>query len=310
VNKSIELSIVIPVYNSESTIENLINVLIEELNSISIEIILINDGSQDSSDLICTNLATLYPNKVQYHSLSRNFGEHNAVMAGLNQTKGEYVIIMDDDLQNPPSEVSRIFLKAQNENLDILYTKYSQKQHHWFRNFGSYLHNQMATLLLKKPSNLYLSSFKCLSKFCVEEIIKYTGPYPYVDGLALRTTNKIGTLEVQHYPREQGESGYTLTKLIRLWLHMFINFSVIPLRISSILGVAFSLVGALLGVIVILEKLIYHQLPTGWPSLIITVILFSGVQLLMLGMLGEYLGHLFLSANKTPQYLIRNSIKK
>ena len=241
--------------------------------------------------------------------LARNFGEHNAVMAGLHHTLGDYVVIMDDDFQNPPEEVARLVDHARSHGYDIVYTHYTRKHHHWVRNLGSRLNDRVATFLLEKPSNLYLSSFKCLNRFIVGEILKYRGPYPYVDGIALRCTRNIGTIQVRHEPRREGRSNYTLRKLLRVWLNMFMNFSVMPLRVSTLLGLAWSVLGLLLGIQVVVERIVRPDVPVGWASVLVAILLFSGVQLVMLGVMGEYLGRLFLTENQTPQFVVREVVE-
>ncbi len=178
------------------------------------------------------------------------------------------------------------------------------------RNLGSRFNDRVANVMLKKPRGLYLSSFKALNRFLIREIVKYDLPYPYIDGLVLRTTSRIGRLEVEHRPRASGRSGYTLTKLIRLWLNMFTNFSIMPLRAAILLGAIVSFCGLLLGVVTVLEKLSNPHLPVGYPTILIVVLLFSGIQLLSLGMIGEYIGRMFLSQNKKPQYTIRKRYEK
>ncbi|HPZ08151.1 MAG TPA: glycosyltransferase family 2 protein [Candidatus Eremiobacteraeota bacterium] len=298
------ISIVIPVYNGAKTIGHLTEKLVELLGNRKLQIVLVNDGSKDKSHEICRDMALKYASIITYINLSKNFGEHNAVMAGLNYVKGDYVVIMDDDFQNLPEEVSMLFDEAINKKYDILYTFYRKKEHDWFRNLGSYFNNWVANFMLDKPKDLYLSSFKCLSRFVVKEIIKYKGPFPYIDGLALRCTRNIGKIEVHHEKRKEGQSGYTLRKLINLWLNMFVNFSIIPLRLSSWLGILFSILGGILSILVVIEKVLKPHEAIGWPSLIIAIMIFSGVQLLILGLLGEYLGRLFLSDNQTPQFLV------
>lgn len=295
----------IPVYNGAQTIAGVVAKLLQVLDAAQLQIVLVNDGSADNSHEVCCALAAQSPQLLTYLKLSRNFGEHNAVMAGLHYAKGDYVVIMDDDFQNPPEEVPRLFAYAAARQYDIVYTYYPAKQHHYFRNLGSAFTNWVAVFMLDKPKDLYLSSFKCLSRFAVQEIIKYTGPFPYIDGLALRCTRNIGRLEVAHARREVGRSGYTLRKLVRLWLNMFVNFSVMLLRLSALLGLLFTCLGAVLSVEVVVEKLVSPQLPLGWSSLFVALMVFSGAQLLMLGLLGEYLGRLFLSTNQTPQFVVR-----
>jgi undecaprenyl-phosphate 4-deoxy-4-formamido-L-arabinose transferase len=243
---------------------------------------------------------------VTFVNLSRNFGEHNAVMAGLAFARGDYVITMDDDLQNPPEEVARLVAYARSEKLDVVYTRYRTKQHALWRNLGSRFANWAANLVLEKPKNLYLSSFRCISAFVVENVLRYQGPYPYIDGLILQVTRNVGSLEVLHLPRAEGRSNYTLRRLVRLWLNMFVNFSIIPLRFSALMGFLTSILGIVWAVIVIVEALTVRP-PEGWASLMVAVLLLSGLQLMLLGVVGEYLGRIFLSANRKPQYIVRDS---
>ncbi|MBI2838459.1 MAG: glycosyltransferase family 2 protein [Acidobacteria bacterium] len=301
------LTILIPVYNGSKTIERLVARLIELLNSQALQIVLVNDGSQDDSHQVCLAIAERHPSIVTYVDLARNFGEHNAVMAGLNYMVGDYVVIMDDDFQNPPEDVKALIDTAKTGQFDIVYTYYARKEHSWFRNFGSRFNDLVATFMLEKPRDLYLSSFKCMNRFLVNEIIKYRGPYPYIDGLALRCTRRIGKVQVHHARRAEGRSGYTVRKLVRLWLNMFVNFSVIPLRVSSLLGLIFSALGGVMSLLVVVEKLSHPEIPIGWPSLVVIATTFSGLQLLMLGLIGEYLGRLFLSYNQTPQFVVRDA---
>src|SRR5262249_42178532 len=265
-----------------ATIGPLVDRLVEVLGIHALEVVLVNDGSPDNSDDVCRAIHARYPGAVTYVKLSRNFGEHNAVMAGLHHARGDYMVIMDDDFQNPPEEVARLIECACTGGYDIVYTHYPKKRHHWFRNFGSRLNDFVANFLLDKPRDLYLSSFKCLSRFTVQEILKYGGPFPYIDGLALRSTRNIGRVEVRHEPRREGRSNYTLRRLVRLWLNMFVNFSVMPLRVSTVVGLLLSAVGFLLALAVLAEKLLNPGVPVGWSSVIVAVMLFSGVQLVLL----------------------------
>lgn len=302
------VSIVIPVYNGANSIGELVDLLVEKLASTySLEIVLINDCSPDNSEEVCIQVFKKHEHIVKFFSLAKNVGEHNAVMAGLNQSTGAFTVIMDDDFQNPVSEVKKLIQYAIQSEKDVIYTYYDKKEHSLFRNLGSQFNDKVATILLKKPKHLYLSSFKILNQFIVKEIIKYDLPYPYIDGLILRTTNNIGQLKVLHQKREEGESNYTLSKLISLWMNMFTNFSILPLRISIVIGFLFSLFGFLYGAFAIVEKILHPQLPIGYTSVIVLISIFSGIQLMALGMLGEYLGRLFLSHNKKPQYSIRKS---
>ncbi|HVZ02584.1 MAG TPA: glycosyltransferase family 2 protein [Dongiaceae bacterium] len=297
------LSIVIPVYNGAESVP----ALLEHLAALEFgpfEIVLVNDGSPDNSLQVCRDLAARLDVPITVVDLARNFGEHNAVMAGLRLARGDYIITMDDDLQNPPEEVERLWRYASENQFDVVYTYYAAKQHSPWRNFGSWLTNYLASYLIGKPRDLYLSSFRCMAAFVAEHIVRHAGPYPYVDGLIIQTTQRIGKLQVAHLPRAAGRSNYTLRRLIRLFLSMFLNFSVIPLRIASLVGGLTAVLGIIGLVMVIVEGLNGGQ-PTGWPSLMAVILTISGVQLIVLGLIGEYLGRAFLTLNQKPQSIVR-----
>jgi len=305
------VSIIIPVYNSENTIRTLVDELVIKLSyKYILEVILVNDCSSDNSENVCIDLHKKYKNMVSFYSLSKNVGEHNAVMAGLNNVSGEYVVIMDDDFQNPVTEVIKLVTYAVKSKYDVVYTYYTKKKHSIFRNIGSWFNDKIANLVLKKQKNLYLSSFKIIHIFIVKEIIKYDLPFPYLDGLILRTTENIGTIEVKHQERYTGKSGYTFNKLFSLWLNMFTNFSILPLRLSIILGIVFAFVGFIIGIHTIYEKFINPDIPLGYATIIVVFTMFAGIQLVAIGVLGEYLGRVYLSINKQPQYLIRKKLIK
>jgi len=303
------LSIVIPVYNSTDTIGRLVDELVKILQvQINLEVILVNDDSKDASEDLCIQLHNKYPEILSLISLSRNVGEHNAVMAGLNYVNGDFTVIMDDDFQNPISEVIKLVNYIKDSNYDVVYTYYEKKNHAFYRNLGSDFNNRVANVMLRKPKDLYLSSFKILNRFTVNEIIKYTDPFPYIDGLILRVTSKIGKVKVEHHARLTGHSGYTFRKLIKLWSNMFVNFSILPLRISVILGHIFALFGFLFGLKTVIEKILNPDIPQGYSTIIVVVAIFAGIQLISIGMVGEYLGRLFLSQNKQPQYTVRKKL--
>ncbi len=303
------VSVVIPVYNGARTIGPLVERLLDALSGRALQIVLVDDGSIDASDEACRTLSGRHAGVVTYVMLGRNFGEHNAVMAGLWHARGDYAVIMDDDFQNPPEEAERLVNHAVEHRYDVVYTYSPVKHHHWLRNLGSRVNDRVATFMLGKPRHLYLSSFKCLSRFLVDQVLTYRGPYPYIDGLVLRCTRNIGTLEVRHAPRQEGRSNYTPRKLFRLWLNMFVNFSVMPLRVSTVVGLGASLLGLALGVEAFVERLLRPDVPVGWASVLVPIVLLSGVQLVMLGLLGEYLGRLFLTENQTPQFVVREVVE-
>jgi glycosyltransferase involved in cell wall biosynthesis len=298
------LSIVIPVYNGASSIADLVTAL-EDLSIVGgHEIVLVNDGSADNSLAICDALFDKARVPITLVNLARNYGEHNAVMAGLRYATGAHVITMDDDLQNPPEEVERLLAYSQRSGKEVVYTYYDDKRHAAWRNLASRFTNRVADFVLDKPRGIYLSSFRCISAFVVREITRYEGPFPYVDGLILQVTQDIDRLLVAHLPRTAGHSNYTLRRLLRLWMSMFVNFSVMPLRISTLAGLVLSVLGAIGGAMAMAEAL-FSSPPPGWASLMAAVLLLSGVQLLILGIIGEYLGRLYLTANRKPQSVVK-----
>jgi glycosyltransferase involved in cell wall biosynthesis len=302
----VELSVVIPVYNGSATIGWLVDQIHSDLCDVELEVVLVNDGSTDFSEGACRLLMEKYPDTVSYVHLSRNFGEHNAVLAGLRYASGEYVGVLDDDGQNPPSEVLRMYQHAWQHDLDVVYGRYQRRQHSWPRRLGSWFNDRLANIVLDKPKDIYLSSFKVMSRLVVDEIVKYSGPFPYLDGLILRITRNIGEIAVKHCPRRWGRSGYTLSKLVGLWLNMLFGFSVAPLRLAWIVGAAASALSLMvLGAIAIDKIWVDPQANVGVPFVLSGFALFAGVQLVMLGMLGEYLGRVLLQQNGAPQYVVR-----
>jgi glycosyltransferase involved in cell wall biosynthesis len=241
-----------------------------------------------------------------YVEHARNFGEHNAVMTGLRHSRGTYVITMDDDLQNPPEEVVRLYDHARLGNWDVVYTRYGVKQHAGWRNLGSRFANAVADRLLDKPKGLYLSSFRCMSAFVVSLVTRYQGPYPYVDGLIMQVTQRIDSIEVRHLPRNEGRSNYNLARLVRLWLNLATSFSLAPLRLAIYAGVFMALLGTAGAVATIVEALFLNDTPSGWASTMTVIMLVAGVQSMILGVLGEYVGRTFLSANGKPQGTVRS----
>lgn len=303
----IGLSIVIPVYRGASTIGRLVEALSGLRPAGGLEIILVNDGSPDDSGDVCRRLAETARVPLTYLEHARNFGEHNAVMTGLRHARGAYVINMDDDLQNPPEEVVRLYDHARLGGWDVVYTRYAKKEHEGWRNLGSRFANKVADSLLDKPKGLYLSSFRCMSALVVREVTRYTGPYPYIDGLIMQVTQRISAIEVAHYARAEGRSNYNLRRLVRLWLNLATSFSVLPLRVAVFAGAGMAVLGFVSALVVIVEALFFFT-PSGWASTMTLMLLIAGVQFMILGVLGEYVGRAFLSANGKPQGVVREVI--
>lgn len=302
------LSIVIPVYRGANTIGQVVAELSALRPEGGLEIILVNDGSPDNSGAVCQSLLAGASVPITYVEHARNYGEHNAVMTGLRHARGDYVITMDDDLQNPPEEVIALYDHARNGDWDVVYTRYAVKQHARWRNLGSQFANAVADRLLDKPKGLYLSSFRCMSRLVVESVTRYTGPYPYVDGLIMQVTQRIDSIEVRHLPRIEGRSNYNLRRLVRLWLNLATSFSLAPLRLAVFLGIGMSILGAFGAVATIAEALITRATPSGYAATMVVILLVGGVQSMILGVLGEYVGRTFLSANGKPQGTVRSVI--
>jgi undecaprenyl-phosphate 4-deoxy-4-formamido-L-arabinose transferase len=302
------LSIVIPVYRGATTIGRLVEALSGLRPAGGLEIVLVNDGSPDNSAEVCRALVAEARVPITYLEHARNYGEHNAVMTGLRHASGSYVITMDDDLQNPPEEVVRLYDHARLGGWDVVYTRYAEKKHAGWRNLGSRFANRVADSLLDKPKGLYLSSFRCMSAFVVRHVTQYVGPYPYVDGLIMQITQRLDSIEVAHLARAEGQSNYNLTRLTRLWLNLATNFSVLPLRLAVISGVAMGVLGLLGALLVVIEGL-KGETPSGWASTLVVTLLIAGVQFMILGILGEYVGRTFLTANGKPQGTVREVLR-
>lgn len=306
------LSVVIPVYQSESTIGQLVDSLVSDLGAShgSLEIVLVNDGSTDRSHMAAVEAQHRH-SCVKYIRLARNFGEHNAVMCGLKQATGDAVAIIDDDFQNPVSQIP-VMAEKLSQGYDVVYSAYAKKHHSPLRNLGSRFNGLVANRLMDVPEGVYLSSFKVMNAFLVEVVTAYDGPFPYIDGLIMRSTNSIGTQVVEHAPRAEGESNYTFRRLIRLWLNMLTGFSILPLRVASMAGVGMSVTAFLMTIFFVTSALVggifdSRNIPPGWASLIVSMTLFAGLQLMVLGTVGEYLGRVWLTQTRAPQYIIRDA---
>lgn len=303
------LSFVIPMYNAAATIE----AVVHEIESLTIEggheIVLVNDGGQDDTAAVCRRLIRGARVPITLVEHARNFGEHNAVLTGWRHARGTHIVNLDDDGQNPPREAARLWRHALTTGMDVVYGHYQVKQHSVWRNAGSWLTNRMTDWALDKPPGLYLSSFRCVSGFVARQVVGYAGPYPYIDGLLLQVTQRIASIVVDHEPRRAGASGYTLRRLIRLWLSAWLNFSLLPLRLVTFAGLITAFVG-LIAFIVVLWLWYVNRGPTyGFGWLMAAFLVFSGTQLVMLGLIGEYLGRMFLTVNQRPQAVVRDVMK-
>ena len=303
------VSFVIPCYRSSQTIGKVvaeIDATMKSLSAYDYEIVLVNDCSPDDTYEVIRSLCAKRQD-ICGINLAGNFGQHAALMAGFRYVHGDVVVCLDDDGQTPADEVGKLLAKIE-EGYDVVYAKYARKQHSGFRNFGSKINELMTRVMLGKPKNLYLSSYFAARMFVVKEMLRYTNPYPYVIGLVLRTTKNIANVEVTHREREVGTSGYTLSKLLGLWFNGFTAFSIKPLRIATSVGCLTACVGFLYGIYTVIKKFINPNVPIGFSAVMAALVFLGGMIMLMLGMIGEYIGRIYISLNNSPQYVIRECI--
>ncbi len=304
-----KISFVIPCYRSEHTLPHVVTEIENKMRTLTqyeYDIFLVNDCSPDNTFAVIRKLCGEHEN-IKGISFSRNFGQHAALMAGLRHSDGDCVVCLDDDGQTPADEVDKLLDKLA-EGYDAVYAKYDHKRHSAFRNMGSRLNEAMAHVMLGKPKELYVSSYFAVKRFVVEDMIRYENSYPYVIGLVLRATRNIANVSVKHREREEGTSGYTLKKLIGLWFNGFTAFSVKPLRIATAVGAISAAVGFLYGIYTIVKRLINPEVPMGFSSTMSAIVFFGGMLMLMLGLIGEYIGRIYISLNNSPQYVIREKI--
>lgn len=299
------VSVVIPVYQSEKTLANLAQRIIAVLDraNLSHELVFIEDGSPDDSWNILSELQAAYPARVTIIQLMRNFGQHNAVMCGFRHARGKYIVTMDDDLQHPPEEIPKLIDAIESTNSDVVYGRPDQRQHRRGRNLGSLVVMGFYRTVFR--TGVYPSSFRIMRREVVEAILPYTLNFTYIDGLLAWNTRRIRETTVDHQPRKVGRSGYSLTKLLVLALNLFTNFSLLPLQVVSTLGLMSACGGFALGGYFLLRAVLSQIAVPGYASTIVAVMVLGGIQLLSLGMIGEYLGRIHLNINRKPQYTVR-----
>ena len=300
-------SIVIPCYKSSKTIRKVVEMTMQEMDRLDrreYEFVLVDDCSPDDGETMAALMGLVRDYAcVKVVELAKNAGQHNAVMAGLNEGSGDVFIAMDDDMQTHPSQLGKL-LDEFDKGYDIVYGYYEHKEHSKFRNFGSYVNYMTVRILLKKPKDLKTSSFWVIRKFVRDYAVEYKSAYTHLQGLFLRTTRNISSVPIQHFKREVGTSNYTLKKLIKLWSNI-LGFSIIPLQMATYTGFFFSLIGILAAIGVIILKFVRPATYIGWPSMMATICFFSGLNLMFMGIIGEYVGRIFLGMSKNPQYVVR-----
>jgi undecaprenyl-phosphate 4-deoxy-4-formamido-L-arabinose transferase len=304
-----KISFVIPCYRSEKTIEGVVSEIQDTMKSLreyKYDIILVNDSSPDNTFGVISSLCERFDNIIGI-DFAKNFGQHAALMAGLRSSDGDIVVCLDDDGQTPANEVGKLLAQIENGS-DVVYASYGQKHHNAFRNFGTWMNDIMTRAMLGKPRNLHITSYFAAKRFVVDSMLEYENSYPYIIGLVLRATKNISNVPVNHRSREVGTSGYTFKKLLGLWFNGFTAFSILPLRIATVIGSAFAAAGFLYGIYTIIKKFVNPDVPLGFSSLMAAVVFIGGMVMIMLGLIGEYIGRIYISINNSPQYVIRQEI--
>lgn len=305
------VSFVIPCYRSEQTITGVVEEITQTMGQLpgyTFEIILVNDCSPDDTFPIIRQLCGQYDNLIGIN-LARNFGQHSAIMAGLHYATGDVCVFLDDDGQTPANEVDKL-LDAIAAGADVAMASYDHKMHSHFRNWGSKVNECMMHIMLHKPRELFVSSYFAVKRFVADSMLQYSNSYPYLPGLLLRATKNIVNVPVHHREREVGTSGYTLKKLLGLWFNGFTAFSVVPLRAATAVGVASAFVGFIYGIYTIIRKLVDPNILLGFSSIMAAILFIGGMLMIMLGLVGEYIGRIYISLNNSPQYVVREAIGK
>ena len=305
-----KVSFVIPCYRSSKTIGGVVNEIESTMAQLAYEyeIILVNDSSPDDTFAVISALAEA-DGHITAVDLAKNFGQHAALMCGIRHSSGDILVCLDDDGQTPADGVGKLLEKIE-AGYDVVYASYDHKQHSGFRNFGSRVNAWMTEIMLGKPKELSLTSYFAAKRFIADEMLRYENCFPYVMGLVLRSTKNICNVPVNHRSREQGQSGYTLGKLLSLWMNGFTSFSIKPLRIATYFGALTAVAGFIYALIIVIRHFAVGMAPLGWSSTTALLLILGGVILLVLGLIGEYIGRIFMCVNASPQYVERIVVKR
>jgi polyisoprenyl-phosphate glycosyltransferase len=302
-----KISIVVPVYNSEGNLRELVRQIGDALACREYRLILANDRSRDHSWDIIRELCAA-DSRVVGVSLRKNSGQDNAIMAGFRYADGEYVVIMDDDLQHSPYDIEALVNACESEGVDVCYASFAKKNQSWWKNLGSWLNGKIAESVIGKPRDVYLSPFKAVRKAVIDDVVKYEGPYPYVDGLLFSVTSSIAQIDVEHHSRHAGLSNYSLSKSMSVFLKLVTSFSILPLRMASMSGFVSASLGFVLMIYFFVKYFIDGNGMEGWTTLVLLILILGGLILMSLGMIGEYLGRMYLTINKRPQFVVKETI--
>lgn len=302
-----KITFIIPCYRSENTIETVVKGIKDKIGKLyDYKIILINDNSPDKVLEVIRNLCSKDIN-IMGISLSKNYGQQSARMAGIPYIEGDYVVFMDDDGQHPVDGILKLLNKL-NDGYDISYANFKHKKESCFKQIGSFINTQMTNILIGKPKNVKQSSFFAMKIFVAKELINYKSPFPYIFGYLMQITRNIANVEMEHLSRINGKTGYNFRKLLALWLNGYTSFSVVPLRFASLLGAITALGGFGWGIFIIIRKILLPDVAIGYTSIMASILFVGGMIMLILGMLGEYVGRIFITINNIPQYIISERI--
>ena len=305
-----KISFVIPCYKSSKTIgpvtEEIVKTVKERAKEFDYEILAVNDHSPDDTWKVLVELAEKDP-KFKAINLAKNMNRPGAVMAGLSQATGDYVIMMDDDGQCPMDELWKLIAPLE-EGHDVAMAKYTEYKQSAFKSFGTIFNRKMTEIIMDKPKDLDFTNFIAMKKYICDEIIKYKNPYPYFTGLLLRTTSDLVNVKMEERSRLAGSTNFTFGKMVSLWMNGFTAFLVKPLRIATILGFISAAIGFIYGLVIIIMKIANpDSISDGYSSIMAIILLIGGIIMLMLGLIGEYIGRIYISINNSPQYVIKEA---
>jgi undecaprenyl-phosphate 4-deoxy-4-formamido-L-arabinose transferase len=304
-----KLSFVIPCYGSEKTIQIVINEITDIVNQnkkYDYEIICVNDQSPDNVLNILVDISK-NNKKVKVINLAKNMNRPGAVMAGLSNVSGDYVIVMDDDGQCPMENLWDL-IKPLEDGHDVSMAKYTEYKQSIFKSFGTIVNRKMTEVIMGKPKDLNFTNFMAMQRYIVNEILRYKNPYPYMTGLLLRTTSDFVNVKMEERKRISGNTTFTFKKMLNLWINGFTAFSVKPLRISTIIGALTALIGFIFGIFIIIRKIIIPEsILAGYSSLMAIILFVGGIIMMMLGMIGEYIGRIYICINNSPQFVIKQT---
>jgi glycosyltransferase involved in cell wall biosynthesis len=270
------------------------------------ELILVNDKSEDRSwegiVKICRS-----DQRVKGISLRKNFGQDNAILAGMSIARGAFVVVMDDDLQHDPAAIPSLYEKCR-QGYDICYGRFASKKQKMWKNIGSWMNGKLAEKLLEKPPGIYLSPFKIIRKEVVDEVLRFRSSFPYIDATLLTITKNMTEVEVTHHERKYGAGNYNLFRSVLVFINHLTNYSIYPLRLVTLVGFFSAFVSFLGGGFYLVQYLYSDKRVEGWISLVLLIIFFGGLILMSIGLIGEYIGRIFLSVNNKALYSIDQSL--